>query len=78
VWIECPIDGWTAFYLDQVLYTTSAIDDGKLLDNETCNYPLVGADVEPVTQVVQVGDNGAWTCTDDGCPTQITLDIKYD
>jgi hypothetical protein len=74
VWRECPIDGWTPFYLDQVLYTTTSVDNGHFLDSG-CLY---GGTAYPLTQTWQVGDNGAWTCSDDGCPNQIILDIKYD
>ena len=72
VLIDCPIDGWRSFYLDQVLYLTSAVDNGEFLDSGC--YP--GADATPNSQTWQIGDNGAWTCGTD-CPTGVGIVIKY-
>lgn len=75
VWINCPIDGLVPHFLDQVLYTTTAIDDGYPLQGEPCTQQLTS--VSPVTQTVQQGDNGAWVCDNNSCPTGVSVQIKY-
>jgi hypothetical protein len=61
--------------LYQVLFTTTSVDSGLILNS---NCQSSGTPVQPVTQVFQTADNGAFECQAASCGTfGATITIQY-
>lgn len=77
VFEECPGEGTVAYYLDQVLYTTTAVPNATRLSG--CAHHGVYTNVAPNSQTYQVGDNGDWECVaaTNVCVSGPSLNITY-
>ena len=61
-------------YLTNVAFTTSAVDDGNVIDLTNCTE---GAAVSPTSQVWSVDDTGAFECSFDCSQSGVLITILY-
>jgi hypothetical protein len=62
-------------YLDSVTYTTTAVDDGYVLDTEECD---LGSSVSPKSQTNSATDSGGFECAYNCTITGASVSIEYE
>lgn len=79
---ECEISGTRTYWLDQVLYETTAVTVGDVITGiggvAVCAHSgtMSENNMSPVSQTFQTGDNGEWECSG-SCPFGPSLLIQY-
>ncbi len=74
--LPCPVPGPTANgYLSKVVYTTTSVDDGNVVDVATCTE---GSSVTPTSQTWTQTDTGTFECGFGCSASGPTLSILYE
>lgn len=73
--VDSTVGALCGRYLNRVIYTTTSIDDGDVIDTNDCTE---ASSVSPATQTVSATDYGAFECAFNCSGTAATATIAYE